>query len=918
MTIETLKARIDLHDLAGRLGLSRPGGKGNYKSPYHDDKTPSLSVYFNNNEQRWKDWSDSGETTGGSCIDLVMYVLGLDVAAAIDWLRDEYGIARPSAPALDKPKQQASLAEFIADKCLKQAPQIIDYLKSRGITEEVINAAIKAKSVGFNTYTSTKNSPGEVGYGGPAAAFIVRSITGGNIVAVDLRFLDPALNGDVKTQCQGEKVGYPWFMDLPSLKAASTVYVVESPINVMSILSVGIHGVSAVAVRGINVEAIDWQFLAGKRVIICMDADKPDKHGKRAGPEAAWRLYELLVDRRITAILQDQKDWAIHNWNDVNDILMSKPAKGDVLAGSLGELKRRINKFESWCIPGLSGDKDIGRKRLFLPEHDFALYWKYRAREDFTQLIKPCVDEDGEADEKPTDLCGFRIAAITRVNIASAQSTMSGKPDNNPEMLMALSVQTPRHGAQLLRRVIPDDRLHNTDMWGKMGPIFNKSGFLRLINILERSAALGQRTASNFVGLCWRNGVMVVNEGPDTFFTDPHKQCPYHNLLFPTGSIDHAATVINAYQQTFKRNAALITLVWGLGCHLKTLIGFWPHMMMQANKGAGKSTLIKHLEQTIGFTMFSGQSLQTEFRLLTSVSHTSHPVGWEEISARRQDVIDKAVAMLQESYQYTVTRRGSEMTEFVLSASVLLAGEDVPVRSLIGKIIRTDLTGKKGDKLPATLPEFPVKQWLQYLAKQDKADIYDSMAKAESYCIDNCRAPSDDDGARRMVVNYAAVLTAWKLLCSFAGLDPRQGGFVDDLLAEMNAHIAETDADREPWVWIIEMALSEIVAGRFNHPHKYEVMDTDHGGGELCLLIRPGHIIDHIAHTPALRDRWNALPIKSPQALHKQLLASGVIIKGGIERVIGQKRITYLDALSINRLETFSLYASPEAFNHND
>jgi DNA primase len=41
MTIELLKNRIDLHDLAGRLGLKRPGGKGNYKSPHHDDKTPS-------------------------------------------------------------------------------------------------------------------------------------------------------------------------------------------------------------------------------------------------------------------------------------------------------------------------------------------------------------------------------------------------------------------------------------------------------------------------------------------------------------------------------------------------------------------------------------------------------------------------------------------------------------------------------------------------------------------------------------------------------------------------------------------------------------------------------------------------------------------------------------------------------------
>jgi hypothetical protein len=880
------------------------------------ERSTSLSIYSKGNEQRWRDWSNGGEQVGGSCIDLVMYVLGYEVAEAINWLHDQYSIAKPQRAAPDQPKAKPSLAEFIAEKCLKQSAQVVEYLRGRGISQDVVNQAIKCKSVGFNTYTADKHNPGEVGHGGQAAAFIVRSMNPGHIVAVDLRYLDPALNGGVKTQCQGEKLGHPWFMDLAELKKAETVYVVESPINVLSIASCQLVKTAAVAVRGIRVEAIDWSFLMGKRVIICMDADQPDEHGKRPGPEAAWRLYELLVDKRITAILLDQSDWINHSWNDVNDILATRPE------GNVEELKRRLRKLESWSIAGLSGTQELGRKRMFLPDHDFVTYWKYRVREDFTQVVSLTMDEDEESGErkkveKKEDLCGFRIAALTRVNVASALSTMTGKPDNNPEMLMALSVQTPRHGNQLLRKVVQDDRLHNADMWGRIGPIFKKPAFLRLINILERSAVLGQRTASNFVGLCWRQGEMVVNEGPDTFFTDPQKQCPYHNLLFPSGTPDQAATVIYAYQGTFSRNAALFPLVWGLGGHLKTLIGFWPHMMMQANKGAGKSTLIKQMEQTIGFTMFSGQSLQTEFRLLTSVSHTSHPVGWEEISARRQDVIDKAVAMLQESYQYTVTRRGSDMTEFVLSAPVLLAGEDVPVRSLIGKIIRTDLTGKKGAMLPPGLPEFPVKQWLIYLAKQNKAAIHDSLDKARSYCLDNCRAPAEDDGARRMVNNYSALLTAWKLMCDFAGVDPRQGGFVEDLIAEMNAHIAETDADREPWVWIIEMALSEIDAGRFNHPFKYEVMDTD-GIGELCLLIRPGHIIDHIAHTPALRERWNALPIKSPQALNKQLHASNVIVKSGIERVISAKRMAHLDALSINRLETFGLYASPDAFKHDN
>jgi hypothetical protein len=63
------------------------------------------------------------------------------------------------------------------------------------------------------------------------------------------------------------------------------------------------------------------------------------------------------------------------------------------------------------------------------------------------------------------------------------------------------------------------------------------------------------------------------------------------------------------------------------------------------------------------------------------------------------------------------------------------------------------------------------------------------------------------DGALRMAGNYAAVVVAWRYLCEFAGMDHAEGDFIHALLAEMNGHIAETSADREPWVWILETVL---------------------------------------------------------------------------------------------------------------
>jgi hypothetical protein len=61
--------------------------------------------------------------------------------------------------------------------------------------------------------------------------------------------------------------------------------------------------------------------------------------------------------------------------------------------------------------------------------------------------------------------------------------------------------------------------------------------------------------------------------------------------------------------------------------------------------------------------------------------------------------------------------------------------------------------------------------------------------------------------------NYAAILTAWELMKHFTGQAEEQdpGHFIEDLIEEMNEHIADTDGIRLPWVWIMETLLSEAV-----------------------------------------------------------------------------------------------------------
>jgi len=898
-SIAELKSRIDLHDLADKLGMSRPGGRGNYRSPHHDDKSPSLSIFEKEGSQGWKDHSNGD---GGSCVDLVMYTHALDVAEAVVFLHELYGLPLDK-PNSDQPRQETTRAEYIADKCFEQTEETVRYLTGRGINEDVVRGAIKRRSVGWNSWISTQVGPGNFGHGGPACAFIVKTLNPGRVVAVDLRYENKDLNGGTKTQCQGEKSGHVWYDDLKAIKAAHTIYIVESPINALSVASAKIPGAQAVAVRGLNVRAIDWSFLIGKRVLICLDADLPNDKNERPGPEAGWTLHEILLGLNISAMMVDQMDWAENKWNDVNDILMNDSASACHSA---------LRKIEPWIISGLPGKDSVGRSRLYLPPHDFGQYWRYRAKEDFTTYVKSFEkSEEGMDEEQFSDVAGFRVAGISRVTIASATATMTGEKDTQPNTTFAVSVQTPRHGAKLIRRVFEDEKLHNLDQWRKFGPVFNQAVFSRMINVLERSSHLGSRNAANFVGLCWRDGQLIINEGPDTYFTDPDKQCPYHNLIFPTGSLFDARKVVAAYQETFRHNAASMMLVWSLGAHLKNLLGFWPHMTLQADKGAGKSTLIKRLERTIGFTMFSGQSLQTEFRLLTSISHTSHPVGWEELSARRQDVIDKAVAMLQENYQYTVSRRGSDMTEYVLSAPVLLAGEDVPVRSLLGKLIRSELTGKRGPLMADDLPRFPVKQWLQFLTTKSRQEVNAIYGKARQFCFDNSRAKGEDDGAVRMAGNYAAIMTAWRLLCDFMDIPKESGNFIGDCLAEMNSHVSETSSDREPWVWILETILSEMDSGQYRHPFKFDRVTLVPGEDDVeCLLIRTGHVMDHISHSPALREKWNALPVKSDRVFKKQCKQAGVILKDDVEKIINGKRVCHMVAFSLENLAKYGLYTS--------
>ncbi|QSI78680.1 toprim domain-containing protein [Niveibacterium microcysteis] len=902
---ERLKDQIDLHDLADRLGLKRKGSKGNYRSPHHPDSTPSLSILPNG--RGWKDWSTE---EGGSCIDLVLYCqpeLGTPMEAA-RLLGEWYGIPQPRRVA-EAQSEQKSIVEFIATKCLAAPEPVVDYLVGRGIDEAVVRRALKNRAIGWNAWKSEKVPAGEQGHGGPAAAFLVRAHDTARVVAVDLRYADPALNGGAKTQCQGEKEAHAWTSDATRLRRAHTVYIVESPINALSVESCALpNGTAALAIRGTgNADKLDLAFLKGKRVVIALDHCDAvnERTGQRPGLAAAWRLSERLTACDIAALLVDMQDW--EEGEDINDVLKTHGAS---------ELLQRLRRLEPWLIPGMpgGGERLQGTRRVFLPDYDFKVYWRYRAREDFTQYVDEFREgEDGERQETLADLCSFRIAALSRLRVQGHLATINGTPDTQSETVFGISAQAPRHGATLQREVVDDRMLFNLEWWrSRFGAIFKPHPFMRMINILERSADLGARDVVNFVGLAWRDSEPAALEGSDCYFMEPAKQCLYHNMAFPRGTTQAARVCIEAFQATFKRNAAAIPFVWALGAHLKAVLGFYPHFQMQAEKGSGKSKLLESMQSALAFQVLSGQMLKTDHRRRASVSYTSHPVGWDEFSKLPKTVLSEIDGLLQSTYRFEFTRVGASLTPYLMCAPVLLAGEEVDVASLQSKICRSSLTSaKQGPLIPNDLPQFPVWQWLQFLARVGAGRILEQHSARLAFCRRNSRAPDADTTARRMMENYAAILTAWDLLCEFAGLDAALAGFAHDLMAEMNEHIADTDGVRLPWVWITEILLSEIEANRFDHPYCWDTVRTEDGKPEPTLFLRPSHVMDHLSTAPHLRTKFDALPIKTARVFKQQLLASGVVLIDEAERTIRGRRMAHLTGLSVAKLERLGLYATP-------
>ncbi len=204
-TREELLARVDLPALADQL---LPGGRGKGRgrrwacpAPQHGPQTgntPPVSLYTRGREQRWK---CHGCGAGGTAVDLVMHVRGVDLRGAFDHLRDLAGAApaappRPAAPAPPAPRSEPDPAVVAY---VRRAEQLLwtglgaagrDYLHARGLTDELL----RANRIGFDPGPRHLARPRGLPKGGPAIV-LPAVYDHGQLRYFQARYLNPDPDG---------------------------------------------------------------------------------------------------------------------------------------------------------------------------------------------------------------------------------------------------------------------------------------------------------------------------------------------------------------------------------------------------------------------------------------------------------------------------------------------------------------------------------------------------------------------------------------------------------------------------------------------------------------------------------------------------------------------------------------------------
>lgn len=146
---------LDFSELVSTRVKLTPSGSNRFRglSPFTNEKTPSF--YVDNSSKTWYCFSSS---KGGGVLDYVMELENLDRHGAISFIKQYLNIEENTDQEDTKENKLKKLLKEANKEFLKNTPQAIEYLQSRGMSKSDAENVVEKYDIGFCEKNSSLSS----------------------------------------------------------------------------------------------------------------------------------------------------------------------------------------------------------------------------------------------------------------------------------------------------------------------------------------------------------------------------------------------------------------------------------------------------------------------------------------------------------------------------------------------------------------------------------------------------------------------------------------------------------------------------------------------------------------------------------------------------------------------------------------
>ena len=372
---EKIKNSLPLEEFLRREGQDLiPSGQGKFMTlcPFHDDKTPSLSI--DTGKQLWHCF---GCELGGDIFSYAMKRRGLKFNEAVNYLAGNLNIQEPvkkmkvslkkeTAPEIDWNKRILILERLaeIYHKNLLETPEALEYLNKRGIgTPEIINTFKPGYSKGNIPETLSKTGEeleilealGIIGRlrnkSGKESVFelfkncVIFPIMDGENRVVEI--YGRSINEEAKIKHRYLKGKHEGVFNSKAFKVYEEIIITESVIDALSFVRLGFQNVTAsFGIQGFTENHLKlMEENNTRKIIIAYDNDSA---GKFASKKLSERIKKKGFSHVFTLNIPEGS-------KDINEFLIKNPS----IEEGGQELKRLMEEAQ--------GINDIAQKILAIP-----------------------------------------------------------------------------------------------------------------------------------------------------------------------------------------------------------------------------------------------------------------------------------------------------------------------------------------------------------------------------------------------------------------------------------------------------------------------------------------------------------------------------------------------------------------------